>query len=137
MPYTVEFLPNLPVIHVKYAGQTTKDEIIEAMRDVIQQALTLTTPKIFHVIDVTDAQTDFMAMMGVFKEMLQNAPRIPMPNHHTEYHRMFVGSNDMAKLSAQMMTLPQFGGMKIPVFKSLDDALRYVRQELGILETSE
>jgi len=135
MSYTVEILPNLPVIHVKYMGQTTKDEIIVAMRDVIQLALTLTAPKIFHIIDVAEAQTDFMAMMGVFKEMSQNAHPIPM--HSTEYHRMFIGTNDMAKLSSQMMTLPQFGGMKVPLFKTLDDALRYVHQELNILETSE
>lgn len=134
MSYTVEILPNLPVIHVKYMGQTTKDEIIEAMREVIQLALTLTAPKIFHIIDVAEAQTDFMAMMGVFKEISHNTPSIPSS---AEYHRMFIGTNDMAKLSSQMMTLPQFGGMKVPIFKTVDDALRYIHQELGILEASE
>ncbi len=135
MPYTVEILPNLPVIHVKYLGNTTKEEILETMGEVVQVAMTLNAPKIFHIIDVAEAKTDFMVMMGVFKEMSQNAPSIP--THSVEYHRMFIGSNDMAKLSAQMMTLPQFGGMKIPIFKTLDDALRYIHQELGILETSE
>lgn len=135
MPYTIDILPDLSVIHVKYTGEIDKELILSAIPRIIEVASQITGPHLFHIVDISQGDVDFASVMGIFKELAQITQ--PSPPSGTIYHRLFLGTSEMAKLSAQMMNLPQFGGLKVPLFKTFDDAMNYVRQELNILETSE
>ncbi|MDX2076902.1 MAG: hypothetical protein SFZ02_10755 [bacterium] len=129
MPYTIEILSNMPVIYVKYTGKLEKDDIVTAMLQVLSTAPTLNQPKIFHIMDVTNATIDFNSIMGAFKELgnisEQEAPTVG------QHQTLFIGTHQMAKLSANMLALPQFGGIQTPIFKTFGDAVGYIHKDLS------
>ena len=129
MPYTIEILSNMPVIYVKYTGKLEKDDIVTAMLQVFSTAPTLNQPKIFHIMDVTNATIDFNAIMGVFKE-LGGLPNQEAPPSGT-YQTLFIGTHQMAKLAANMLALPQFGGIQTPLFKTFGDAVGYIHKDMS------
>ena len=89
-----------------------------------QVTLESSLPTLYHVMDVSAAQTNFGAILSQMREVGQ-APFVAIDGRSINF--VFVGSNEMAKLAANLAKLPQFGGFEMPMFHTMDDAQEFIR----------
>jgi hypothetical protein len=80
---------------------------------------------IYHVIDVREAHTDFGAIMTQMRHVGEQPPDVVYKGRNVR--ALIVGMDAMARLASDLAKLPQFGGFTMPVFRTLDDALDFIR----------
>jgi hypothetical protein len=104
--------------HIDSAG--FHDWYVQTRQVTIESPL----PTLYHIMDVLKAETDFGAILGQMREVGQD-PFVAIDGRSINF--LFVGSNEMAKLAANLAKLPQFGGFEMPMFRTLEDAHEYLR----------
>lgn len=127
MPFVNEHAADSPVIISTFSGTITMEDFRQWNALVVTTTMTfLHAPfeKLYFILDVRTAHTDFPTIMA---QMRENANVQPTPDFDGEgVDILLVGLDAMAKLASEMARLPQFGGFEMPLFRSLEDALAYV-----------
>jgi hypothetical protein len=125
MPVNIEKLPDEPIIVATIVGHFD----VKMAREVFQKSADLAEQLPGHYYRVTDArQMDigFGEMMRVIEEASRGNPGSTSDRHVTV---VLVGTGDMLKLFADMMKTRQYGSTPTPIFKSMDEALAYIRED--------
>src|ERR1700753_3633139 len=123
MPVTVERLPDLPVIHVKYHDSIS----LEDVQGVFSNPQTQLRPDdvfVYRVIQFDNVESNFAEILQIARFTAVNAPNQP---NHDRYAVILVGHDRWTKLYIDMMNQKQFGSRAIPCFVELHQALDYVR----------
>src|SRR5688572_21236773 len=109
--YTVERIPNEPIIHVTIRGHLSIDDVL----DIYQRSDELRKDmpkKIYRITDVIDIQTSFAEMMQILKQATTRGGSSSVdPNINV----VFVGNNHWVKLFTDAMRQGAFGAKEIPV----------------------
>ncbi len=121
MPATVERLSDLPVIHVKYQGSFSVDDVQGVFGNTEAQ-LRPDDGFMYRIIEFENVESNFAEIIQVARFTATNAPRTD-----AGYEVILVGHDRWTKLYIQMAQLKQFGGRAIPCFLTLEQALDYVR----------
>lgn len=112
-----------PIIITTFSGNVVIDDIY-AMYDstlAFQQQVGGVIYRISYMGDIT---TDFPTLMQVLRTAAENrAGSGGDPN----VRLVFAGTSVMARMIKDALTNPQFGGVNIPLFAKVDDALEYIR----------
>ncbi len=122
MSVKVEKLPDEPVIILTYEGHLD----VETVRTAFTQSLVLaeSTPGVvYRISDVRLGEGDFRDVMQVMEQVRAG---IPGSSADPKIKGVFVGTHQMARLYAEMMRQSQFGGVQIPFFKTVEEALDYI-----------
>lgn len=80
---------------------------------------------LYLIMDVSQAQTDFMTIVQQMRVAPTQAQETDVQPGTLKM--MFLGSNPMAKLTVELAKRKEFfGGMDIPIFPTLEDALAFI-----------
>lgn len=131
MPYTVEHLPDEPIVVVTFEGKIDADLILEADQH-INAAIQRNGVNSVLIFDTTHAETDFTHMMGILRATTGDWDAEPA-DAPFEVLVAFVGTSAMVKLYVDGARQKQYGGRQLPLFASLDDALPAMRIALAQL----
>jgi hypothetical protein len=127
MPVTLERVPNEPVVIATLQGFVNIDTIKEMYSRSTDLARDIAGPW-YRLTDVTNISTSFMEVLKVVREASRGLPGTSSDPNVTV---VLVGTNEMAKLVADMLKQPQYGALAIPIFKCMEDALDYVHIDIA------
>jgi hypothetical protein len=126
MTLAVEKLAGEPVVIITIAGFIN----LETLHDLLNRSHGLESAaysywyRIFDVTNSSSSFTEVLRMVGQFSQDMKQG----QDAHITT---VLVGANEMEKLMINMLKQPQHGGVLLPVFRSKDDALHYIRLEIA------
>jgi hypothetical protein len=129
MPIKIERLTYLPVLLFTYSGAITLQEMVDAY----YQSLALLTPDdhvMYRVVHVESLESNFAEIL---KMAQSNSSTTPPPSADTnrQLPLVVVGHDKWTKLYLQLMSQQQFGGVSIPCFVTIDQALEYIQAEMA------
>ncbi len=130
MSIEITLLADLPVICVVFHEALT----LEGVQYVFQKSTELTQgmpAPIYRISDIRKAQTSFAEMLKILQAARGGRAGSPTD---PRIRQLFVGSNQWINMARNVMEQPQFGGVQIPIFASMDDAIAYVRADLNRLK---
>ena len=127
MPATVEQLPGEPIVIVRVTGHLT----VEVMRDVYRQIAAIADqiePPLYRITDTRFREASFAEMMAIVKEASKG-----MPGTTTDprIRNVFVGRDRIAMVGRDAYVNNDPNRNAMPIFESIEDALTYVRYEIG------
>lgn len=132
MTFTVERLPNDPIIIITFSGAVNADMVAQATLHV-EALLSEYRVNTVLVFDTTKAETDFKHIL----EILQETTGADPDEEAVDFTILtaFVGTSAMIKLYINAARQKQFGGQTFPLFATLEDAITAMRISLASLTT--
>lgn len=127
MGFTIEWIPNEPILVVTGSGLLAMDDFVKMFAQVTQMIEGVEGP-IYRISDYTTADTSFMDVMKAVKLAASHAPG---SSFDPRLHTVFVGTSQWISLGRTALQQPQFGGIMVPTFVTLDDALAFARREIA------
>jgi len=127
-PYTLERLPDLPVVLVHpEPGRTVGDGIRAGMSDLVR-LLDAADEPLFVVVDLREVLVDV-------EEVIQAADRSargrsPIMHHRNVRETLFVSTHLLVRLAVKGMTTEAFGCARARYFDTCDEALGYCCAQL-------
>ena len=122
MSVKVEKLPEEPVIVLTYEGHLDVETVTSAFAQSRALAESM-SGVVYRISDVRLGQGDFRDVIQV---MGQVRAGVPGSSADPKIKGVLVGTHQMARLYADMMRQSQFGGVQIPFFKTVEEALDYI-----------
>jgi len=123
MPYTLTHDPDDTFLWTM-TGNMDADEFRRWFAHTRQVTLDSPLRTLYHIMDVRTAQTNFGAILGQMREVGKD-PFNAIDGRSINF--LFVGTNEMAKLAANLAKLPQFGGFEMPMFRTMEDVQEFIR----------
>lgn len=127
MPVTVTPYGNDPILMVEFTGTTNAATLQEMYALSDEQLQFIDAPVAWRLIDITTADITFADVIHAFKTL---DPDQPGSMHDQRFHTFFSSPHPMARLISDMLAQKQFGGVSVPVFPGLGEALLYVQDEV-------
>ncbi len=127
MPITVQQLGDDPIVLVTMEGSIAVQDIAKmyAQTAAIADKFARNT---YRIMDVDKAEITFDQLIKVVKNVGAGAPgSLGDPR----IKAMFVGQNSMARLASDMLSQQQFGGLELPIFPGLGEALLWVNEQIA------
>ncbi len=127
MAFNIEWLPDEPILIATAAGSISADDF-KGMYEQVAAMIEGRQEKIYRIADYTAADSSFMDILKAVKLASNHAagsssdPRI---------QTVYVGTSQWIALARTALQQPQFGGIMIPTFDNLDDALTFARREIA------
>ena len=127
MAFQIEWVPNEPILIATGTGLISSDDF-KMMFDKVSQMIDGIEGKIYRIADYTAADSSFLDIIKTVKVASTYAagstsdPRI---------QTIYVGTSQWISLARTALQQPHFGGIMIPTFHDLDDALVYARQQIA------
>ena len=127
MAITVSRIPNEPIIVATLDG----DINAEQFKEMFIRSAEITKEIGGHVCRITDARNVGVSFGELFGIIAAASKGVPGSTTDPNVTAILLGNNQMVKLAAQAFRQKQFGGLQIPLFQRMEDALEYVYLELA------
>ena len=126
MPVSVIRLENQPILIGTLSGAVTVNDIVELFR-VSAELMGDSDETIYRITDVRTATSNFIEMLGAIK-----AAQVGGPGSTTDprIKATFVGTSTWVTFARNALKNPQFGGISLAAFPSMDDALTSIRIQI-------
>lgn len=127
MPVTVEFLTDEPILVATLTGDLT----VSDMRGMFIQSAQLTQDMpgpIYRITDTRLARANFMEMMQTVRAASDGTPG---SSTDPKFKPIFLGTNELVRMGIDMLKQSQFGGVQIPFFNDMEDALTYIHHDMN------
>ena len=127
MTVTVTRLRGQPIIVATVSGRHS----LQTMLEVFTRSAELITdsdPFLYRITDFTGVDSTLADVVAMAREARQG---LPGSTTDSRFRPVFVGSNAWVKLGHEAMRQPQFGGVVIPIFDTMDAALAYVHDQIA------
>jgi len=127
MGFNIEWVPDEPILIATATGLISADDF-KMMFETVAHMIDGIDGKIYRIADYTAADSSFMDIIKTVKIASTHAagstadPRI---------QTVYVGTSQWISLARTALQQPQFGGIMIPTFHDLADALVYARNEIA------
>lgn len=126
MAVTVHRLPEEPILIAHFSGSVTADEVLW-MYEESDRLIGPQETRVFRITNIIDAQSDFLRVLEIARTAGQERPG-------SVYDRriigVLVGTDKWAKLLAELLHLPQYGGLSFPFFRDMASAFEYIDVEM-------
>jgi hypothetical protein len=123
MSVKVERLPSEPIIVLTYQGHMDVETVTSAFIESAKLAEQI-DGVVYRISDVRLGEGDFGDVMKIIVEIRKG---IPGSTADPKIRGVFVGGHQMVRLYADILKQEQFGATNIPFFKSMEEALEYIR----------
>ncbi len=126
MGFNIEWVPNEPILIATANGLITADDF-KMMFDKVAAMIDGIDGKVYRIADYTAADSSFMDIIKTVKVASTHAagstadPRI---------QTIYVGTSQWISLARTALQQPQFGGIMIPTFHDVTDALIFARKKI-------
>lgn len=127
MTFTIEWLPDEPILVVRGSNMLTADAFRQMFAQVNEQVKSI-SGRVYRIADYSQATSSFMDIMQAVKIASSGAggttsdPRI---------QSIYVGTSQWISLARTALQQPHFGGIQVPTFHTMEDALTYARMQLA------
>lgn len=127
MSVTVEHLEDENIVIVTYDGDENLDYSIAQAQEQIAAMLNVNEGIFYRIDDLSSVEMDWNAfVVGIA------AATRPVPGSMTDprIRGVLIGDYDMARMASDSMKYQQYGATNTPIFSTLADALKHIRQSL-------
>jgi len=131
MPIQVERLPNEPIIIYHYPEKlVTGSEITEALEEAIRvhQSTMDANPVIWVIHNTTDLKIDFSTVISMIATLTKDGPE---GFDDPRLKVAAVTQSDLIRFIAKSTNQDQYGGWKVRVSESLEEAIAYAREDIA------
>lgn len=130
IPVTVVRPTDEPILIATFVGHVDSDMMLEMFR--ASDALTREGETIiYRISDCREANTHFADMMRIVSEAGRG---LPGSSTDPRFHPVLVGTQAMVKLVADMLKQQKNGGLQVPIFHTIDDALEAIHLQMANAE---
>jgi hypothetical protein len=128
MPVTVDKLSDEPIVVVKMMNPIDIKHDVPAMSQQIQDVLARQTEPIWYIGYVQDLKLSF----GDFVQALAMSTRGEMAfMRHPNIKEIYaIAEGSLVQMAARALTQAQYGGLRVTLCSSLDEALRKAREAI-------
>ena len=127
MRYTVERLSNEPIIVVVIGTDYAVGKHFLELAQLVDSKVGKDETGVYAIFDITEMKMSFGDLVIAMSNQSQKAPgALADPRLNT----LIVGSGDLVKLGIQAFQQEQYGNLNFRLFTSVDEALKYAREEL-------
>lgn len=127
MRYTVERLPDSPIVVVIIGKDYSIGKDFPELAKTVDSKIDRDETGVYAIFNITEMKMSFGDLVIAMSNQSQKAPgALADPRLNT----IIVGSGELVKLGIQAFQQEQYGSLKFPLFTSVEDALKYVREEL-------
>jgi hypothetical protein len=131
MGFSIEWVPNEPILIATGSGLISAADF-QGMYVQVAAMIDGMDGKIYRIADYTTADSSFMDILKAVKlASTQAAGSSSDPRIQTIY----VGTSQWIAFARTALQQPQFGGIMIPTFHDLTDALTFARIEIAKAQT--
>jgi hypothetical protein len=127
MKFTVERLPNEKIVVFTFGKDYQPGKDSPEMVATIAGKLGADETGVYVVYDARDLKMSFGDLVIAMANQAQKAAGTMAD---TRMHPVTVGTSEMLKLGNAAFAQEQYGGIKIPMFDSIEAALQYARDQL-------
>jgi hypothetical protein len=127
MGFTLEMLPNEPIMIVTGKGALTVHDFNEMFADSRKLLAGMKGP-IYRIVDFTESTTSFMDLIRITQISIKGEEGTTTDSR---IKPVIVGTNQWVSLGRTIFEQPQFSGMHFPTMVSMEDALIYARTQLA------
>lgn len=126
MAFDVERLEGEPIVVVR--GRTLPDDHRQEMQKMFDAVNKLIGPdeKVFCITDLTEMKINFSNLVMGMSSIRDKRPGSPSDPRVTS---VMVGSGALWSLAASAASQTQYGGVKVKIFSTLEEAVEFARQE--------
>lgn len=126
MPYKLEKLPGEPVLVFTIWGDFDLAKNQAQIAQKVAQLIAEIDGDYYMIDDYSGlSNVNFGDMVAVMAE--QSKQDLTGSVNDPRAHHVLVGSNSLIEFAAKSFNQEQYGGVALPIFTSLDDALNHVR----------
>ncbi len=127
MPFTVERVPDQPIVTVHLTGKIT----IEELKEIFKQSVDLTPDVEEHIYRVTTVGEGANIGFGdVIATVRTSLAKMPGSSGDPRFNAVWVGKHHMAKLFADMLRSAPLVNVEMPFFNTQDEAMAYVQTRI-------
>ncbi|MCU0512823.1 MAG: hypothetical protein MUE40_09660 [Anaerolineae bacterium] len=127
MPVTVYRLENEPILIATFTGEVNGDVIVEMFRRS-DALLRDDDALVYRVSDFRQATTSALAVLTILKAVVVGGPGSP---RDPRIKGVMLGDNQWVKVGQDTLKNPAFGGMNIPLFARMGDAMTHIRVQIA------
>lgn len=132
MTVTLEKMPNEPIVTATLSGEVTiaeMEEMYAKCAEIIKEV-----GRIYRITRLDNTTTGFMDILKILQAAGKGNPGSSSdPNVGV----IFLGSGSLIQLITNTMRQPQFAGVQLPIFQSMEDTLTYIRYDMDKRRTKE
>jgi hypothetical protein len=127
MPVNVRQYEGSPILWTTFSGHFNVDAIYQMSEQTIAVASEINSPIFWRLVDLSQADVTFADVIEMVKRVNPARPGgFADPNIDT----VFSPFHPMAKLIAEMLAKPQYGGATLRIFPGYGEALFYIQDEM-------
>lgn len=127
MPYKVERLPNEPIIVVTWQSPTDPGEDADKMCEEVDACIKPDETKVYCINDFREVKINFSALVSGMAVQRQNRPGAA---GDPRIRSIMIGSGTLWDLASKAAKQLQYGGLDMPLFATLDDAIAHAREKI-------
>jgi hypothetical protein len=128
MPSNVAKHPDLPVIIRELGPEHRTSEHGQQVVDEDLALMDAQTDKFYYIIDASQVKVD---VVDLVQNIATINKQVAVFKHPKIIESLVITQNITAEFALRSFARPIFGGVSIKVHKTLEDALKYIRQKLG------
>lgn len=131
MPYSIQQHPSMPLLVTSFLDHVNAAEFAQWGAELVQRisALALACDYVYVLMDVRQANTDFSALIRGLASVRKATSESPRA---VEGIFAFLGSSPMARLAANMLRQPQYGGIEVAIFLTYEDATAALEADMKL-----
>jgi len=123
---SVTRLENQPIIIATFSEVVTTKDMVEMFHRT-DELIAEGENNIYRITDVRDATSNFVEMLGAIKEASTGQPG---STTDPRIHATLVGTTTWINFARNALKSPNFGGVQLAAFDSMDDALESIQIQL-------
>jgi len=125
MSFDTKLLPNEPILlqiwNADFSFKAEAEEVEKQAKEILDSV----DEPVFYIADMRAARLTLEDVIAGANQTGRGAE--PIFKHPNVRQIIFISENRILELGAKGMRSPVFGGIDVKVFKTLDEALAYVR----------
>ncbi|RMF82543.1 MAG: hypothetical protein D6737_01480 [Chloroflexi bacterium] len=132
MPVNFYQFDNEPIVVAEGRGHVTVEEMVDVFRKTAAIAQTIDGP-VYRITDTRYGDTSFIEL---FQMMIEASKKAPGSTIDPRIRPILLGTSAMVKLAAELVQKEQFANLSLPLFREMDDALTYIRNDLAKIKNA-
>jgi hypothetical protein len=132
MAYTLEKLPDEPIIILTVRDPLGTPAEHRKSHEEIVALINTIEGDVYRITDMRELNITFAQMVDRIAQ--EGKARAAGAMSDERIKGIVVGSHDMVRFGTQAVSQQQYGGLKVPLFETLNEALTYARTEIGKTE---
>jgi len=128
MSYRVERLPDEPILVLRTGAEfSIKNDVLASAEEAMKLMAEIPEGLIYYVLDMCDLRVNFSELVSGLWQATRATNLLKEPR----LRLVAVGSGALIELGAKAFSQAQYGGLSVPLFETMDEALAYIRQEIS------